>query len=299
MLQRILVPLDGSELANRALTTAFTLVEQGNGEIILLRVPVLPKILVPAMSDSQMLEKVKEDRRYQCKSYLKYIKQTHLDWDVPIQIQVIEGDVASVIVDTAASEGVDLIVMSTHGRSGFTRWLMGSVTEKVLRHAPCPVLAMRSETVPSRILITLDGSIIAWQSMKPGLEVARRLQGTVTLLRVVNAVEDLDEVTKGQLKFERNEELNDLSTTLQQSAMKELQKNASTYGSELPDIEIAVTSGRPAEGILDYAEQHEIDLIVMTTHGRSGLERWEYGSVSEKVVRGAHCSTLVIRAAFS
>jgi nucleotide-binding universal stress UspA family protein len=209
------------------------------------------------------------------------------------------GDAPDEIVRYAEDEGVDLIVMSTHGRSGFTRWLMGSVTEKVLRHAPCPVLAMRSETVPSRILITLDGSIIAWQSMKPGLEVARRLQGTVTLLRVVNAVEDLDEVTKGQLKFEGNEELYDLSTTLQQSAMKELQKNAATYGSELPDIEIAVTSGRPAEGILDYAEQHEIDLIVMTTHGRSGLERWEYGSVSEKVVRGAHCSTLVIRAAFS
>jgi len=300
MFQRILVPLDGSDLANQSLETAFTLADRGGGEIILLRIPVLARISALAVGELPLLEDAMKTRRHQSENYLKYIKESYRDWDVPVRIRVTEGDVASVIVDTAESERIDLIVMSTHGRSGFSRWLLGSITEKVLRHAPCPVLALRAQAIPSQILIPLDGSIIAGRSLRSALEVARLLEAQVTLLRVVPSEEELAELNEAGLQAEEIAAPDRLIQTTRQDAQTYLQAAANEYDQpEMPALQTAITIGTPAEGILEYVEANEIDLIVMTTHGHTGLRRWEYGSVTEKVMHGARCSMLIIRAAFS
>ena len=132
--------------------------------------------------------------------YLETIRKSNEQPDLHIQTRLVEGDVAGAIVDTALSEQVDLIVMSTHGYSGLTRWVLGSVTEKVLRSAPCPVLAVRAARHPQKVLITLDGSPLSERAIEPGLAVAQSLNAAVTLLRVVPRVSTdgkLDEHERG------------------------------------------------------------------------------------------------------
>ena len=100
---------------------------------------------------------------------------------------ITDGDEASTILETASAENVDLIVMTTHGRTGLTRWVLGSVTERVLHDAPCPVLVMRTSTPLQKVLITLDGSVIAEYALEPGLAVARALDAQVRLLAVADS----------------------------------------------------------------------------------------------------------------
>ena len=213
-----------------------------------------------------------------------------------LRTKVKDGDAAGVIIDTAVAENVDLIVMSTHGRSGLSRWVLGSVTEKVLRQAPCPVLVIRDTKPFSHVLITVDGSPLSEYALAPGFEVARRLGSSVTLFSVEQA-EELDPRFIAEL--ERTEK------GLGQLASDDFYRRTETYLENLADryepqldqeIQTAPRSTAPvAQSILDFIEANDIDLVVMSTHGRSGLKRWVYGSVTEKVLHGAHCAKLVVR----
>jgi nucleotide-binding universal stress UspA family protein len=300
MFKKILVPLDGSDLAERAVEPAMTIAgQQEGGEVILLSVPIYKDILVPTTSGfdlllpDQSLEQFRED----VESYLNEVKAA---WDrsgAQVQTLIKDGDVASVIVDTAEELGVDLIMMTTHGYSGFSRWLLGSVTERVLRSAACPVLAIREKRPLTNILITLDGSKLAETALEPGIEIARALGGSVTLLQV-----DTD-ANLGALELSMLELAEAGMSRHVQKVMSEdhlinyLNKTADKYRSEDLTIETVVMEGTPARAILDFTEAEEIDLIVMTTHGRTGLRRWVYGSVTEKVLRGTDAAMLIIRSA--
>jgi nucleotide-binding universal stress UspA family protein len=298
MFKKILVPLDGSELAERALEPALTLAcQQQESEVILLSVPVYRDIVVPTVTGFDMLlpDQSLEKFRHDVDGYLG---QTKVAWKRPgthLQTIVADGDVASVIVDTAEAQAVDLIVMTTHGYSGFSRWLLGSITERVLRSAPCPVLAVRQKRPLTNILITLDGSYLSETALKPGMEVARLLGGNVTLLQV-----DQD-ANLGALELSMLEIAEaGLSRHVQQTAgddhlINYLNRTAEKYRQKGISVEAVVMEGSPARNILEFAEAEEIDLIVMSTHGRTGLQRWVYGSVTEKVLRGTEAAVLVIR----
>ncbi len=167
---------------------------QAGAELLLVRTPVV-ETLSFAVSEHKHAE-----ARNDALVYLETIRKSNEQPDLHIQTRLIEGDVAGAIVDTALSEQVDLIVMSTHGYSGLTRWVLGSVTEKVLRSAPCPVLAVRAARHPQKVLITLDGSPLSDRAIEPGLAVAQSLNAAVTLLRVVPSVSidgKLDEHERG------------------------------------------------------------------------------------------------------
>src|SRR3990172_8577233 len=183
MFSKILVPLDGSKLAERALAPAFTLGQHAESEMIVARVLVAEKILVPDMYlyggygvqwPDQALEEARGKSR------------------LAITTQVLEGDVADAIVTLAAKDKVDLIVMSSHGYSGLPRWMLGSVAERVLSIAPCPVLVIRSTATLSSILAALDGSELSERALAPALEVARGFHSQVTLLRAVPEVTPRD-----------------------------------------------------------------------------------------------------------
>jgi nucleotide-binding universal stress UspA family protein len=226
--------------------------------------------------------------------YLEQVRQTQAPPGLPLRSRVLEGDVAEAIVDTAAAEAVNLIVMSSHGYSGVTRWMLGSVAEKVLNSAACPVLVIRAPRPLRRILISLDGSPLSEQALRPGLEVAASLGAEVTLLRAVpvlpeDELEQLEQIERGL-----GERLKD---ELREEAEAYLKHLAEAHRSAGVDAQTVVTVGAPAPGILSYAEAHDVDLIVMATHGRTGLRRWRYGSVTEKVLRGGQHSMLVIRPA--
>lgn len=298
MFQKILVPLDGSELAEQALPPAVALSQAENGEVILLSVPVLKHMFVRERAGYGFLwpEDSLRHSRQELMPYLQGLQEVNARSGLVLRAEVRDGDAAGVIIDTAVAENVDLIAMSTHGRSGLSRWVLGSVAEKVLRQAPCPVLVIRDTKPFSHMLITVDGSELSEYALEPGLEVARRLGSRVTLLSVEQVEEldpqfiaELEQAEKGLGQHARDDFYHRTETYLQDIVLK--------YQPQLDqDIQIAPKSGAPvAQIILDFIEANDVDLVVMSTHGRTGLKRWVYGSVTEKVLHGAHCAMLVVR----
>jgi nucleotide-binding universal stress UspA family protein len=151
-------------------------------------------------------------------------------------------------------------------------------------------MAIHAARHPQRVLITLDGSSLAERAIEPGLGLAQSLKAEVTMLRCVPHI-----ATDGKL----DEHERSLSRRMQEDLLIEAReylqaRSASSAQSGLAtktDVQI----GSPADSILEYVETYGIDLIVMATHGRTGLKRWVYGSVTAKVLRSVSCSMLVIR----
>lgn len=268
MFDKILVPLDGSKLAERSLELADRLIGERPATIILLRVPVL--------KGYELLEDETDQRwdRQEAHTYLDEIMARPRHPQLLMDKRVIEGDEAAVIVDTAVTDQVNLLIMSTHGRSGFGRWLLGSVSERVLRTAPCPMLVVRYEEPIRKMLIPLDGSKLAEKAIAPGLETARRLGAQVTLLRV--AGETGDGYVKPQVAY-----------AYLQGIAEEIEGDTA--------VDIVIPTGPVAPAIIEFVNTANIDLIAMTTHGFTGSGRWVYGQITEKVMRGADASLLVIR----
>lgn len=296
MFDKVLVPLDGSELAERALSPALDIARERDAEILLLSVPTyhydvppLPTGYGPVTS-GRIVDLSHDD----ASAYLANLRRQARCRDCRIQTVVAEGDVAGCIVDTAAAEQVDLIVMTTHGYSGFTRWMLGSITERVLRGAPCPVLVIREAISFCKALIPLDGSSLAEEALEPGLELARILSCQVTLL-LADQGEDLGPVEQGLLQMASAGACQELVEQAENRLIYYLECLAQKHRSPDFALETVVTRARPAEAILAYAEAEEIDLIIMATHGRTGVRRWVFGSVTEKILRQAGRAMFIVR----
>lgn len=145
MYKKILVPLDGSDLAEIALPHAINLAKQSNGELVLL---VIVQALTPMVTPDMVAidtGPIIEQMTMQAEAYLSHLLQK-LEPEVHAKKVIVqETSVADAIANYAAEANVDLIVMSTHGRSGISRWVYGSVAERVLRAASCPVLLIRAQ----------------------------------------------------------------------------------------------------------------------------------------------------------
>jgi nucleotide-binding universal stress UspA family protein len=296
MFKKVLVPLDGSELAERALEPALAISRAANAELLLLSIPSYHQVVPPAATGYGMVatDQIVDLGYDAAKNYLAALARQARCANSRIRPLVVEGDVAGCIVDTAADEQVDLIVMTTHGYSGFTRWMLGSITERVLRGAPCPVLVVREAISPCKVLVNLDGSELAERALEPGLELARILSCQVTLLRADQG-EDLSSVEQGMLQMAGAGSCQDLVDQGEDRLHYYLECLARQHRTPDLSIDTAVVQDKPAEAILAYAESEDIDLIVMATHGRGGVRRWVYGSVAEKVLRQAGCAMLIVR----
>jgi nucleotide-binding universal stress UspA family protein len=293
MFEKILVPLDGSEVAEEALQPAMALAAEVHGEVLLLH------SLIPVYTDAPVMAGeyewiwpvyAREDSRNEVRTYLEGVRRRADCPDCLVRAVIREGDVAGVIVDTAEEEQVDLIVMTPAVREGAARHLLGNITERVLHAVTCPVLIYRQQQPIRRILIPLDGSELAEKAVVPALEIARRLGASVVFLRVTEAVKmaTAAEVRPG---FDRVQ----VADQVRQAGEAYLQSAVERFATPGVRIQTAVVDGRPAERILDYAQLVGTDLIAMSTHGRTGLRRWIYGSVSATVMRATTCSVLVIR----
>lgn len=295
MFERILVPLDGSLLAERALTVAGTIARQQGSTLLLLRVPVYRQVLVPGVAGYGVFlsDATLEESREEITAYLRDVQQRLAGLEVNVQTIVAQGDIAGAVVDQAAEADADLIVMTTHGYSGITRWMLGSVAERVLRGAPCPVLVIREDVPLNHVLITLDGSPLAEAALEPGLALAQMLGSRATLLRV-DYEEQLGSVELGLLELVDGGLCRELEITERERLNYYLECVAEKAARPGVPIDTVVLTGRPAETILDFLEREQVDLVVMATHGYSGLRRWVYGSVTEKVLRGVSCCAMMV-----
>ena len=297
MFKRIMVPLDGSELAERALTPALSMAKHTGAELLLLNAPMIAPALTAVVHtyDLPTFDLSMKKMHAEGEEYLTHKRDTLRHNGVVIRKQVVEGDPATVIVETAAEERVDLIIMSTHGYAGLERWVMGSVTERVLQQAPCPVLVVRSRQPITKVVITLDGSELAEQALAPGLATAACFDAPVTLLRVK------EQNNQPNPQFVR--QLEHVEAGLGQHMLDDFYANADNYlerkrieGQDTyRHLESVTMQGAPANLIVDYVENNGVDLVVMATHGRTGIGRWVYGSVAQKVLRSVPCAMLVVR----
>ena len=296
MFKKILVPLDRSTIAEQALTTARALAKRGNAKLVLLNVSQPEVVLIEPMGSYPIPAMSRDNLEKASRDYLKAIAGAPEQIGIETSVVVEWGDPASAIIDVALREEVDLIVMSTHGRSGLQRWVLGSITERVLRHAPVAVLALQSGDLPEEFMLTLDGSSLSELAIEPTLALAKLLDAKVTFA----SVQDMRE----QPDYDLVNAINPVDDGLAERVIVEWYDRAHTYIKSMVtkykshglELKGAVIEATPADGILTLAEKHNADLIAMTTHGRSGISRWRYGSVTEKILRSANRDMFIIRA---
>ncbi|MEF8757337.1 MAG: universal stress protein [Halobacteriales archaeon] len=197
------------------------------------------------------------------------------------------------ILSYVEEAGIDLVVMDTHGRKGLDRYLLGSVTEKVVRTSPVPVLSVKRENGSpppieySDVLIPTDGSEGAEVAVDHGVAFAETVDADVHGLYVIDVRATVPNVDAGS-----QTEVHDLLEAEGDRATDYVDTQARKAGLE---VSTAVVQGTPYAQIREYVVEHDVDLIAMGTHGRTGLERYLLGSVAEKVVRTADVPVLTVR----
>jgi nucleotide-binding universal stress UspA family protein len=286
MLEKILVPLDGSVTAEAILPHVRRLLRRQDSEVILLRVAN------PPAAEEQML--AIEASLAAAREYIVGIKDRLEQQGVRARAEARMGPPAGTILDLAEEEGVSLIALATHGRTGFKRALFGSVAEHVVRKSPVPVFTVRpfwtyellppgrTENQPfTSILVPTDRSERSIQVLGPAIELAKLFEARIVFLHVL----DPDARRKAQGKV--------TDEALARDRLKEFAGKAEARGVKTLAV---VDQGDVAKSILDNARFHGCDLIAITTHGRSGLSRLVTGSVTEEVLRKATLPLLVVRA---
>jgi nucleotide-binding universal stress UspA family protein len=270
-IKRLMCPLDGSELSERALPTAERLARRFGAELLLLRV-VEPYMPAPAGVMPMLAFRLAETSRQAALPYLERWQTEMAARGLAVRALLKEGGARTELIETVTEQAVDLIVMSSHGRTGGGRFLLGSVAEGVMRHASCPVLLVRGEeTAWQRLLVPLDGSPNSLQAIP-----------------VASALAE----PGSQVELLRCAELEGIPLSLQ-----ERETIMQAIGAELEAITVpgTQTTRRVVEGQATGSILAErADLIVITSHGRTGLKRWLLGSVAEQVARYAESSVLVV-----
>ncbi|MGE0709743.1 MAG: universal stress protein [Planctomycetota bacterium] len=282
MIQSALVPLDGSARSREVLTQASPLLARPGLQVELLGV-VSPE-------DSWWEdEPPPEHQLADVRRGLVEAGRPLEDAGAFVTCSVARGDPATRILERAAALRPSLVAMTTHGRRGPSRWLRGSVAERVLRASPAPVLLVNAASVlPSdpaserpaggpavrRILVPLDGSELAAAVLPLAQEVALAFGAELLLLRVA-PFEQRD----------REHEALDLAIALSEAARAP--RDAGLR------VELLVGFGLPAAQILESAEERHADLVAMATHARKGVARWLLGSVTAEVLRACPRPLLV------
>jgi nucleotide-binding universal stress UspA family protein len=287
MWERILVPLDGSNLAELALPYAEELAAALGSEVVLLYVSE------PAESHYRRMHQLYiEEMGGQMRKKIKKVS--------PV---VLTGKPAEEIVGYAEKNDIGLIIITSHGRSGILSWATGSVANKVLQATTVPLLLIRcTKTQPKelpkcrldRILLPLDGSAAGEAAVAYVQELMVRLGSEVILFGVVPAGQHIRSVggldyilyPEAQLavfKREAGEYLDRIYQRLKDGKVR-------------VELKVGDKSGDIAREILDFAEKNDVGLIAMSSHGHSGIERWVFGSIANKVVQASKVPVLMVKA---
>lgn len=301
MFRKLLVPLDRSSLAEQALSPAAAIARASHAEmdLVLVHQPVpfvgfadVPWNSAQAMDEEKYLESIAGELMRGGS-----ISATHA---------VLRGDVVEMISARAHDVGAELIVMTSHGRTGFSRAWVGSVADGVLRHSAIPVLIMRPvETEMDRraahhlfqkIVVPLDGSVLASEILSSAAAVARCSKGRLVLIRIVQPVPLF--VPDAGIAFVYPPVIQDEDATrfVAEEAKQDLAETAHTLkdlGVTNVETHVIIASNVP-RAIIDFAADHGVDAIAMSTHGR-GASRLLVGSVADKLLRASGVPILLKR----
>jgi nucleotide-binding universal stress UspA family protein len=287
---QILCPVDFSEISRHALDHAAAIARWYEARLTLLYVFAnLPTMdLPPLVLEDADRERLMDDLRRMAAAIPR---------DVPIEFRIEEaGYVHEEILAQLGATHADLLVLGTHGRSGFQRLFLGSVTEKVIRKAPCPTLVVppRAPDVPAsapiqfrRILCAVDFSESSLDALAYAITMAEEADARLTLLHVVELPPVLVEEPALDLPRVREAAAVDARRRLHEL----IPEQARTYCT----VETTVVEGRAYREILRHATERRSDLIVMGVHGRGATDLLVFGSTTHHVIRASTCPVLIVR----
>jgi nucleotide-binding universal stress UspA family protein len=298
MYSRMLIPLDGSKLAEQVLPYARFLAKNLTIPIELLKV-VDPDALASLADPAQgrYIDTLLADSRQTSKTYLEGIARSFEGSHVRCSVE--NGKAEESIIEKAASDKDALILTATHGRSGIQRWLIGSVADKVLHGSTNDMFLIRAtdqgqtagEATLKKVIVPLDGYPLAEKVLPHIVDLAKKLRLEIITLRAFALPPALSpdeygaysEELLNQLEAEAKDYLAEKTRALQQNGVE--------------NVSSVVEIGYGAEEITTLARKTPDNFIAMCTHGRSGVTRWVLGSVTERVVRHSGDPVLIIRAA--
>lgn len=299
MYSKLLIPLDGSKTAERVLPFVDKLIGALHLPLELLAVVDISVATTRIVADKgRYLEQMIAEAERTCGEYLSTMAARFAGFDVKCTVE--RGKPADAIIDRAAAEPGTLIAMATHGRAGVHRWLMGSVAEKVLRGTNRPLFLVRSHPDDqvrrqlsfTRIIAPLDGSAIAASILPNAIDLAKGFDAELMLFRAYDLpasaytgnedhLPNYDEL-KGQVKRGAQHYLDEQADIARDKGLKK--------------VITVVAEGLGADEIIHCAAVYSGSIVVMCTHGRSGIQRWVLGSVTETVVRHIDGPVLVLHA---
>jgi nucleotide-binding universal stress UspA family protein len=302
MYSKILVPLDGSELAEMPLKYAEKLVARSRAELIILHVcgPEERHCGPEGCWVEPMHRVYLEHRANEVERSVEVLGTT----ETKVGSAILCGDPADQILQYANDNQISLIVMATHGRSGMRRWVMGSVADKVIRCSDVPVRFSRSfpseeivldDWPEKQILVPLDGSDLAEQALPYVVDHAKLSDAEVTLIRVCERPFVVSDYAEASMPLNWEEHVRHIREYCKQVSTQylgEVEKQLKDAGLK---VKSEILTGNPANEIIEYANKTPYGLIVIATHGRSGLTRWAYGSVADRVLHGVSSPIFLVR----
>jgi nucleotide-binding universal stress UspA family protein len=270
----ILVPLDGSKPAEQALLflTALSALKD-------LRV----RLLSVAESDAAVSGEEETAREQSAADYLNAVaERLRAKFGFPVESVRRTGRPYAEILEEASDQDVNLILMTTHGRTSGEDERLGSVADKVVRGAACPTLLVGPHAaVPlqvEQVTVALDGSALAAEALPVARALAQRLNARLRLVRAVQYPLAVNSDSIGSLAA-------DVVESLERTAALYLSEAKLELETSLP-VDTAVLTGRPAEALLADVKEHPPSLLVMTSHGHTGFIKWALGSVTDRMIRG-------------
>ena len=314
MFQRILVPLDGSPRAERAIPLAARLARHSGGSVLLLRVVTHPLDAVASfLRPPQETEEAVEAQHTLAVSYLEHVACAGELSGVASTLQVADSNPAQTILSAARLQQVDSIVMCSHGGTALKRWALGSVAQSVARHSPVPVLLLPegeegaisdllhpTEARPFHVLVPLDGTPLAEAALLPAACLSAALSapayGSLHLVVVLPEC-DTEQECPGQ-RIEAGQQKAYLRTIEQRMQTGELALlHVGTSSSVIIGTDVAETLIRLAEQEFTGQKDAQISryaAMAMATHGRDGTALWVMGSVTQRVLQSLHLPLLVV-----
>jgi nucleotide-binding universal stress UspA family protein len=296
LLNELLVPLDGSKTAEISIAYATALAQIAKSQVHLIKVTE-PGSTPSQFEDENYLEKVKGHIQAQAETRSQNLIAKSLT-----------GKPADEILNYADAANIDLIIVSSHGKSADSKWFLGSVADKLLRAAkqsillikkPLSVSPINQTKIFNKILLPLDGSKTG-ESAIPTMEEMAYLTGAELILFRVVAQSSLQRDSFLGFTDEVLEELIEQADIGNQdrkeSAEKYLAEVEISFKQKGLKVSSIVVFGQPADQIIDYSQANNVDLIATASHGRSGITRWVFGSVTDKILHAGDTPVLVVKA---
>lgn len=296
MFTKILIPLDGTLLSEQALELAEKLFAptEKNIKVVLLESTADATFYLGIPHRNTL--SVPEHRKEQIDKYIGKTAEITRSWAKDVEEITMIGKPENTIILTAKQEQVDLIVMFTHGYGAFERLLVGSVTEKIIREAPCPVLVTQDGNIPNHMLIALDGTPFSETILDPAFALAELINADVTLVHIDEDTNDLDMKQVAELSKTNRELAQTLLAAHNTETEHYLDSIYQRYIGKVKGVKINIDIGygKPAIQLPKVADQHSCDLIAMATHGRKGIDRLWSRSVTEGVMHETKAAMLVL-----